>query len=535
MTSVRVRPRSFGTPAPGAPQSRVVGLIAAAAMLTILFFTPLFLSPADLRTYYLALLLTTVTMLPLAVRMASGTLDVFEPIIPISLLIGLAFGFRAMYLAYAPATLLSLEVGILHFADFTGDALQLALAAYLALLLGYYVLAALIPVTPCWTWASRRRWAPRLSAGRFLPVLAVGVLGTALARITAPGEVTAVTSTAGILANFVQVAGCVLALHMAGGDGRRWLRLALWGVILPLVIWQSMTLAAKGPVILFVYVLLAAYHYAKRPIRTLTLLGTVAALILIVFPVVAAYRIASNYSVDRTISLSSMQRTAGELASTSVSAVGTLAEMPPAEYAQFAAESAVGRFSGIDALSLLLKYDVAAELVDPVHYLYIPLYAFVPRIIWPDKPVLQPGTMFGRLLLDPTSSGAEWNSSFGFFHIGDLYMTFGFVGMLIGMAVLGCIYRVLYRLFDPQRCRDLGLTFIYILLLWAVVGGFESDIPGVYSNVLKLLALWTAVKLWLNAPAREARTARSASAGAPPWTYQPQTGPPRAARVSLNR
>ena len=67
-------------------------------------------------------------------------LDVFEPIVPISLLIGLAFGIRAMYLVYEPTALLTWLVARvvrrLH-----RPRADDALAAYCALLVGYYVVA----------------------------------------------------------------------------------------------------------------------------------------------------------------------------------------------------------------------------------------------------------------------------------------------------------------------------------------------------------------------------------------------------------
>jgi hypothetical protein len=60
------------------------------------------------------------------------------------------------------------------------------------------------------------------------------------------------------------------------------------------------------------------------------------------------------------------------------------------------------------------------------------------------------------------------------------------------------MYRLVYRFFDPMHSNDLGIKFLYILVLWAMVNGFESDIPSAYSNLLKSLAVWAAIKVWLN-------------------------------------
>ena len=61
-------------------------------------------------------------------------------------------------------------------------------------------------------------------------------------------------------------------------------------------------------------------------------------------------------------------------------------------------------------------------------------------------------------------------------------------GVLIGM----CVARVSssapsISFFDPAGSPDLGMKFVYIVLLWGLVNGFESDIPTIYGNVLKSL------------------------------------------------
>ena len=166
----------------------------------------------------------------------------------------------------------------------------------------------------------------------------------------------------------------------------------------------------------------------------------------------------------------------------------------------------MSRSTGIDALSLLLKYDVSRELGNPTAYLYIPVYAFIPRVIWPTKPVLNQGTRFGRLLVNPTFEGADIITSFGIFHIGDLLVSFGVAGVLIGMCVLGCVYRLVYKFFDPLNSPDLGVKFLYIFLLWDLVNGFEGDIPSAYANMLKSLLVWVLMKSWLNAPSTDSAT-----------------------------
>ena len=100
--------------------------------------------------------------------------------------------------------------------------------------------------------------------------------------------------------------------------------------------------------------------------------------------------------------------------------------------------------------------------------------------------------------------GVPIRRSIGVFHIGDLYASFGGSGVLVGMCILGFLFRVIYQLFDPPRSPDLGMKFMYIVLLWGIVNGFESDIPTIYGNLLKSLSIWILIKLWLNGRAMPA-------------------------------
>jgi hypothetical protein len=174
-----------------------------------------------------------------------------------------------------------------------------------------------------------------------------------------------------------------------------------------------------------------------------------------------------------------------------------LRQMTGQEYARFAGDNLMTRSNGVDALALSMKYDVSNELGNPAAYAYIPIYAFIPRVIWPDKPILDQGVRFGRLLLVGGLEGANSLTSFGMYHIGDLYVSFGTVGLFVGMCALGFMFRLAYAFLDPLHTPDLGIKFLYILVIWAMVSGFETDVPTVYANLLKFLLVWIAIKMWL--------------------------------------
>jgi len=469
-------------------------LVAITTLLGVVFLLPLILEPADVQKYYLALVLTALTLVPLIVRGTSGTLDLFEPIIPISMLIGLSYGVRAMYLAYAPATLEPILTGRLPFYDYIDRGLVVAIAAYCALLAGYYIVAAPLRIRPlAHTRFGRSGWpTSNVDIRKVAVLLGLAVLGSMLAPGQLGGEVSGTTTFVGILANLAQVTACVLALYIGSGDRRLWLRAVVWGIALPLAVWQSLVMAAKAYVLQLLYILLAARHYAKRPVRLPAFVAAAVLAALVIFPIVNVFR-GAGY-VRQQEAFGAPTAMGGRI----TQLVTVLASMGIRDYVQFAGEGLLSRSTGVDTLSLLLKYDVSEQLGNPSAYALIPIYAFVPRLVWPDKPVLDQGTRFGQLLLVPTFEGRELAASFGIYHFGDLFLSFGLAGLLFGMCAMGCVYRLTYRFFDPMHSNDLGIKFLYILVLWAMVNGFESDIPSTYSNLLKSLAVWAVIKVWLN-------------------------------------
>ena len=483
-------------------RARSLATVGAALVFGFVFLMPFAVRPVDTQAYYLGFGLLLLTLLPLVVCVVAGNLDVFEPIVPISLLIGFAFGFRAMYLVYDPTVFFSNWLTRVSFDDYINRALLMTIGAYGALLVGYYVVALPAvhrlrdkPYTP------RLTWPVRLNGAKMFALVALAFVATMirvgsgeLAADTGPSKVTSATFIVGLLSTLAQYAACILALHIAAGDHRRWLRLVLWLGVVPLAVFQTLAFGGKTPILLALYTILAARHYTRRRLSLPLLAAGVAVAVLVVFPTVNAFRIPS----ERSLNASSTRPTMQEFASRVVAIPTLFAGMSPSEYGRFAAESVVGRANGVDALAVIMKYARAVDLGNPDAYWQIPFLAFVPRAIWPDKPVILTGTEFARLFVTPTEEGLTSYPSIGIFHIGDLYASFGANGVLIGMCILGMLFRIVYHFFDPVRSPDLGMKFVYIVLLWGIVNGFESDIPTIYGNLLKSLLIWVLIKLWLN-------------------------------------
>jgi hypothetical protein len=329
---------------------------SAALALGLAFLMPLAVRPVDTQAYYLGMTLCLLALLPLVAGLAAGTLDVFEPIVPISLLIGLAFGIRAMYLVYDPSAFFSIWLARVSFDDYLSRALLLSIGAYGGLLAGYYLVAI-----PAVHWLRSRRhvpsttWPLRLNGAKLLALVAIALLATIVrigsGEIAGAGqsEVTSATFVLGILSTLAQYAACILALHIAAGDDRRWLRLTLWLGILPLAAFQALAFAGKAPILLALYAVMAARHYAKRRLSVPLLAAGAALAVLVVFPTVNAFRIPS----ERSLTARSAGPTIQEFASRVAAIPSLVADMSASRYVRSAAESMVGRAIGIFSVEVI--------------------------------------------------------------------------------------------------------------------------------------------------------------------------------------
>jgi hypothetical protein len=124
---------------------------------------------------------------------------------------------------------------------------------------------------------------------------------------------------------------------------------------------------------------------------------------------------------------------------------------------------------------------------EPVPYLggetYRPLLtSFIPRVLYPDKPLEKAGASFG-LRYGFTEADAT-NTSFNIPWIVELLANFGPPGVLIGMTLLGLLLGLLNRVFNAEGMSDLefliGLTIIFRL------GYQESNLSVMTGSLLPL-------------------------------------------------
>lgn len=97
------------------------------------------------------------------------------------------------------------------------------------------------------------------------------------------------------------------------------------------------------------------------------------------------------------------------------------------------------------------KSPIAVDYWDGTTYLTLP-GSFIPRVIWPDKPVKDLGQRFGHryAILD----SEDYTTSINFPQLVELYANFGGFGVGLGMVIFGLFFRWISNLLNSGRGGD---------------------------------------------------------------------------------
>ena len=115
-------------------------------------------------------------------------------------------------------------------------------------------------------------------------------------------------------------------------------------------------------------------------------------------------------------------------------------------------------------------------------------YAFIPRIIWPQKPVVSLGTWF-TAYLGFAGSPEEATTNTGTYAAGEFYWNFGIVGVIAGMFLIGACIAAIYKgVGEGPHSSILGALFFYIAVIRIVE--LSSATENIPEFVFVLLAFW---------------------------------------------
>ena len=170
-----------------------------------------------------------------------------------------------------------------------------------------------------------------------------------------------------------------------------------------------------------------------------------------------------------------------------------------------------GRSANLDLLA-----DVVRQTGSTVPFwggeTYLSLVGFaVPRFIWPSKPTKTLGQDFGHRYgyLDSWDTWTSINMPF----LVEFYANFGEVGVLVGMVIVGLLYRLLDN--DLNRAgQPLQVTICSLVLLIPLLN-IESDFSLVFGGLfMNGVALWGLLVALSQLPRRRPRRSWLAQSGA---------------------
>ena len=137
----------------------------------------------------------------------------------------------------------------------------------------------------------------------------------------------------------------------------------------------------------------------------------------------------------------------------------------------------VRRLDHLHTLELVMvKTPESVPFYNGETYTYF-LYGWIPRFIWPNKPVAQEGNTrlavdYGLLLISQTNTTA-----IGISQLAESYANFGMIGVALIMALQGLFFAVLDKSLNDPRSH--GGQAIYLV----VMAGFINGIGGVASSI----------------------------------------------------
>ncbi len=498
----------------GSPRAARPALAAAAISCVFLAIAALALTDLALMPLLFGIAAsTTVAGVPFLISAARGRLDPFEP--PVL--------FSVFYLIGFPVTALMAAAFGEPF-DPSGSlpwfpaALLLAALGMGAWFLGYYAGpgAALASAVP----RLSRRWDERRA------LLAVACFGAAgwfaqLVVVVRGGylhgfrtEVTGQWSTAvAWVASFVFVALAIAAVRQyqlmrAGKRAYWWTGILVVGVIMELLYatasgWRTQALEA-----LLIPLLVAAYML--KHIRWSRIIGAALVSVFLIFPFANAYRAELASETD----LAARRLSTAPVADLRLAALRggeDLAHLQGWDFAAASVQTTIQRLGMVQIVAAIIRGTPAVWPFEPAETLQALIVSLAPPRFLIKKPtVAVGGNEFAHRyhLIRPEDA----DTSVGLTRLGELYLNGWLGAVILGMWIEGAFARVVYDYLIGRRPVSPAALVLYtmFILSFLLFTAFAD-----YALMLKVAVVLVPTLLWISAPRRGARAARTQDTASP--------------------
>jgi hypothetical protein len=435
--------------------------------------------------------LVTITAVPGIAALTSRELDLFSPLQLVALYFLLYYGIRAAILQVDPT---AMRLGVLEYEDYVPAGVWLAIVAFVSFACGYIVTRSTAPATFV------LQACPRLPRrAPFLRLLIIAVIGVIAHVLTLSyGVIIGRTYTQSGMkdmidnpipgwlppcSGLVEIAFCIAVVYAMSSDvslrDRKLCKLLAWACV-GVAIFKTVSQGIREYVLLVFVLWVFCHHYKKKHVR-----GVAISLFLVLgILVFSTFRLLrDNLAFTAPENLSDVT----EVVTTSMTAFGSLSW---SDWLNLPIGSIFDRSQGIDALTLVAKYTPErAPWGLGSDYADIPFQLFVPRALWPDKPVLSGHHDFERTYL-----GLQVFAQASQHVFSDFYRNFGVVGLAMGSLLFGIGFKWMHLLKTLSGGRK-EILVIYAYVLLNGVHKMESDFVAgtvimVRAMVMVGLAIW---------------------------------------------
>ena len=166
--------------------------------------------------------------------------------------------------------------------------------------------------------------------------------------------------------------------------------------------------------------------------------------------------------------------------------------LPPGELVSFPFLILTARLYGFDAMTVAVMATPSRIPYQEGGTLIQLWQGLVPRVLWAGKPNIGLGSWFAANYWAPGSPSAPQAMT----HPGELWIDFGWPGVVLGLGILGVLYRLLFALLDPIASPIGAVVYSVVFSTLIVV---DTDIPFVYitliQRVVTLACLFVGISL----------------------------------------
>jgi hypothetical protein len=234
------------------------------------------------------------------------------------------------------------------------------------------------------------------------------------------------------------------------------------------------------------------WHYYRRRIGLKPIILGISAAVIFLYPIGQIYR--SQVALNQS-------STPIQIPQTIAATLGQTVSLGPIGYFAYSAD----KFQRLNQAGTLtaLRNAVPNKIGYKYGQTFLPGVIWViPRLVWHDKPTFQfyndVGRATGILAPDNFDTAVVYTS------VGELYLDFGDLGILVGMLVYGLLFSLLYRLLVSSPPNETAV-FAYSALVvpfWSV----EEALGPALSGSLRAIATGLIILLLVGALRRQTRT-----------------------------